>query len=284
MIGADYASLDEEKGQPDLTKAKVDGNLSFCIVRGMEGTTPDEDYHANVMACSGQSLPCSPYLLLKFGGDSAPEQQVDDFTTFIGPQTGRSLIPCIDVEIPGGRSTTGLTAAEALAWLQRAWAALKTWCGAPPLIYTSAEFWADPDGMNGLPAPWIADSGLWVKYWPYPVDSTAQYDPKVIASLGNPAIPTPWGSQFVIQQYQGDAINYPGFPSTVDLNRCLLVSYGAQGDTVKWIQKRVGVTPDGIFGPQTKTAVMTFQTAHGLKADGIVGYDTKSVLSWHNPV
>jgi peptidoglycan hydrolase-like protein with peptidoglycan-binding domain len=44
---------------------------------------------------------------------------------------------------------------------------------------------------------------------------------------------------------------------------------GAAG--AKAIQKRVGVTVDGIYGPKTRAAVVAFQRSHGLAADGIVG-------------
>jgi peptidoglycan hydrolase-like protein with peptidoglycan-binding domain len=38
------------------------------------------------------------------------------------------------------------------------------------------------------------------------------------------------------------------------------------------------VTPDGKFGPQTRTEVRNFQIAKGLDADGIVGPDTWQAL------
>ena len=37
-------------------------------------------------------------------------------------------------------------------------------------------------------------------------------------------------------------------------------------------------TADGIFGSKTKTAVMAFQSAYGLKVDGIVGAQTRAEL------
>jgi len=43
-------------------------------------------------------------------------------------------------------------------------------------------------------------------------------------------------------------------------------------------QRKLGVTADGIFGPQTTAAVKAFQLSHGLVADGIVGPLTWAAL------
>ena len=48
---------------------------------------------------------------------------------------------------------------------------------------------------------------------------------------------------------------------------------------VKNLQQQLGITADGIFGPQTKNAVIQYQKAHGLTPDGIVGPQTWGSLS-----
>lgn len=52
----------------------------------------------------------------------------------------------------------------------------------------------------------------------------------------------------------------------------------AGGTTVKYLQWRVGTTPDGVFGPGTEAAVKKFQQQQGLGADGIVGPTTWTKL------
>ena len=49
---------------------------------------------------------------------------------------------------------------------------------------------------------------------------------------------------------------------------------GSTGLDVIVLQKKLGITPDGDFGPITEKAVKTFQFTHGLAADGIVGPKT----------
>lgn len=46
---------------------------------------------------------------------------------------------------------------------------------------------------------------------------------------------------------------------------------GDRGQVVRWVQEAVGVTPDGVFGPQTEHEVVQWQITHGLAADGICG-------------
>lgn len=54
---------------------------------------------------------------------------------------------------------------------------------------------------------------------------------------------------------------------------------GSSGPDVVVVQNRLGLTPDGKFGPATDAAVRSYQGSHGLQQDGIVGPQTwKSLL------
>ncbi len=67
---------------------------------------------------------------------------------------------------------------------------------------------------------------------------------------------------------------YPGAP----------VRNGSRGPTVAAVQGALGIAADGVFGPQTRSAVRAFQRAHRLAADGIVGPRTWATLFASTPV
>lgn len=53
---------------------------------------------------------------------------------------------------------------------------------------------------------------------------------------------------------------------------------GSSGSAVRAIQAQLGITADGVFGPQTERAVLSFQRSHGVPATGVVGPLTRAAL------
>lgn len=53
---------------------------------------------------------------------------------------------------------------------------------------------------------------------------------------------------------------------------------GDRGPEVAALQRALGVTPDGVFGPQTRAAVERFQANFMLPVTGVVGKDTAAAL------
>lgn len=55
-----------------------------------------------------------------------------------------------------------------------------------------------------------------------------------------------------------------------------VLGMGSSGPEVTELQKRLGLNPDGKFGPQTRDAVINLQKKLGVKADGAYGPQTKA--------
>jgi hypothetical protein len=58
---------------------------------------------------------------------------------------------------------------------------------------------------------------------------------------------------------------------------------GATGPDVRTLQRLIGVSPTGAYGAQTQAAVLQFQQANGLHADGNAGDATKRLLARRPP-
>jgi putative chitinase len=51
----------------------------------------------------------------------------------------------------------------------------------------------------------------------------------------------------------------------------MLLKLGSKGEDVKKIQEKLGLKPDGSFGPNTEKSVKDWQKKNGLTSDGVVG-------------
>jgi peptidoglycan hydrolase-like protein with peptidoglycan-binding domain len=57
-----------------------------------------------------------------------------------------------------------------------------------------------------------------------------------------------------------------------------LLREGSRGAAVESVQRDLGVSADGVFGPVTRSAVVRFQSSRGLSVDGVVGPQTWRAL------
>jgi murein DD-endopeptidase MepM/ murein hydrolase activator NlpD len=56
------------------------------------------------------------------------------------------------------------------------------------------------------------------------------------------------------------------------------IKQGSKGAAVKYLQTKLGLKADGVFGPATASTVKALQKKHGLTADGVVGPKTWAEL------
>jgi peptidoglycan hydrolase-like protein with peptidoglycan-binding domain len=75
--------------------------------------------------------------------------------------------------------------------------------------------------------------------------------------------------------------NNPEPPTTTEHH--IQLEEGSEGRQVRLLQHSLGITVDGVFGPQTEAAVRAFQASHGLAVDGIVGPRTSAALASTTP-
>jgi N-acetyl-anhydromuramyl-L-alanine amidase AmpD len=81
-----------------------------------------------------------------------------------------------------------------------------------------------------------------------------------------------------VEAIMGNAASpVPGSIALTDPKRDMLRK-GDQGESVRQLQRLLGIKIDGGFGPLTDRAVRAFQHAHGLKDDGLVGPQTWQAL------
>ena len=76
-----------------------------------------------------------------------------------------------------------------------------------------------------------------------------------------------------------DGIAGPDTFTAMGLHELVLLRVGSRGQAVKALQQDLGADADGIFGEGTKAALMAYQTAQGLTADGMAGPTTLSSMS-----
>ena len=74
--------------------------------------------------------------------------------------------------------------------------------------------------------------------------------------------------------YRWNELEEDGIAGELTLSACPTLSMGAKGNITKWVQSKLGITADGIFGVQTRQAVLKYQSSKCLKNDGIVGKNT----------
>jgi GH25 family lysozyme M1 (1,4-beta-N-acetylmuramidase) len=287
ILGLDTASVAGNKN-PNWSQARDEASISFAIIRSNWGLSQDSVFKRDWPKIKAAGIVRGAYLFLRFPhpkyGMKAPDpvSQARALINTVGNLNESDFPPTLDVEFPGGRNVTGLTAQQCLEGTRAAWKVLKDHYGVAPIIYTSARVWKED--LSNLPAPDLVESPLWLARYPFK-PGPAVRDSRV-SSISTPPVPPPWGdaTNWWIHQYQGDAVKLPGFPTgNIDMNRFNIMRMGATGDRVKWVQRRLGVAQSGRFDAAMFGVLQAFQNKKGLVPNGIVDPRTFAYLCWANP-
>lgn len=301
-IGVDLASVDANK-LVDWNAAKAAG-CRFAIIRGSYVNWVDPTWAREHDRAKAAGMVVGAYLFPDMGVNAiSPQQQVEVFSSAVKCGPG-DFPPTLDVEFPGGIKKTGRSRRELLLTTLIFEHLLRQKYGVPPMIYTSARVMdqQDEDSLDvthqSVDVSAFRDCPLWeARYamnYRLPAVGDDASEKQVVERLPRPPTASPWrdvrfpntDSAVSIFQYQGDAIKFPGFSATVDMNRFFDLRVGAVGTRVAWLQRRLGMVEGtvGLFDDATEAAVELFQKTSGLVADGLVGPRTFAQAAWSNPI
>jgi peptidoglycan hydrolase-like protein with peptidoglycan-binding domain len=79
----------------------------------------------------------------------------------------------------------------------------------------------------------------------------------------------------------GSAMAASGSEPATTTEHTISLNSESQGRQVELLQEALGISADGVYGPETEEAVRSFQSSKGLTVDGIVGPATIAALRLH---
>lgn len=255
-LGIDYA---DEDGNHVNAAAAVAGGVRLVGMRGAYGygLTAQQDPTPARDAVGWRAAGAQVFAYLGLNYTCVPEIQADALAASYTRQ-GTDLPVALDLEV--NAKQPGITPQQRVAWAERAVARLQQHYGAASVwIYTSLEQWLD--NFGDLDSTVLGALPLWLKT-PYPWNPRNAPHVTDTGPLGE--LPRPWrraGSPGAwCQQFQGDCVGFPGMSSTVDISTFLPLHPTVSDPRWDWVYARCA---PGTLG--------TWQTAHGLVVDGVVG-------------
>ncbi|MHC5597535.1 MAG: GH25 family lysozyme [Nostoc sp.] len=270
----------EFSGKIDWEKVKSQG-IHFAFARVNDGIThPDELFTTYWPSIKKAGIIRGAYFFFRPTQDI--DQQVRFFAQDLEIEPG-DLAPVVDIE--PASSWDDLSMTQRLDHVTNSLNAVENATGYKPIIYTAPNFWQVTLGNTKR----FADYDLWIANF----------------NTDTPTIPGGW-ELHTFHQYRENQTGFPGISGDVDRNRfngaldrlqaltvpAVSLQEGRIGPKVKKLQealKKVAQdsshpefdpgSPDGIFGPGTKKAVIAYQEANSLTANGIVAPGDKLAIA-----
>lgn len=293
--GLDTAEVDGNS-PPDYHAAYAAG-ARFTYLKASQHVYPDHYYGRDSGPARAAGLVVGAYHFPGWGPRAASANaQIGSFVTVLAnsgdPQRGVDLPPVLDIE---GFKGCGWSPAECVEFVRQLVLEVQDQMHVTPGLYTSYFQWDDLGRPSLAQVPWMADTALFLKT-AYRHPARAPYDPSPAraphagVTADDPhdyyRAPPVWDRAGVwFQQHDGDAVGFPGFSKTVDVDRFFGLD-APQGDTlvsdprVTWLQGKLGVPQNGTYGPVTEAAVRALQGRSNLPQTGAVDVATFAVVAW----
>lgn len=288
----------------------IEENLSGVIIKATEGTTYTDKACSTFYENLNGKVQIGFYHFLRSTSD--PETQAQNFWNEIAWKHYQ-IIPVIDVEKYLGKDELGYLAQS---YTERFISEFYRLSGQNMIIY-SGRCYIDEHfdvSFRNNHTWWVADYsandtpsilGCKVAGWQY-TESCKEYD----FNLGDldcsilvdedifyiEPLEIPFADKSALEEFDyirvlqhelnnqcytdtnWNELDEDGLAGDLTLSACPVLSIGAKGNITKWVQTKLGITNDGVFGEETRQAVIEFQASHCLKGDGIVGKNTWQIL------
>ena len=286
--GVDFASVDGN-GKPDLAAAKAAG-LTFVIIRGDYSNWRDPTFAANADAVRAAGMTLAAYCMPDYSA-SAPSahDQIAAAKAGAALQAGIDMPLWIDIEFSRGILATargpsiGAARTALAAFLGELFDEADQQFGSQAGYYGSQRVidTTDTDTLAGAANAVLANRWPWIARYPF-----AAHQPPHLAAIdqlpGSP-VPACHGDQdaWLCWQPQGDAIGFPGFSSTVDVDRWHYFSQASPQGTFRWRRYAKALGVDASCSPaEMDAAIRTFQARAGITVDGVLGPAGHAHIGW----